>query len=155
MKDAPDRGAPIPHQDRLETMDVYEPDQTNGEDHDTVYVDRRDLVQRYGDRQPHLRRRYMHGDTMRGSIGPNAPIESEPVQGEFVGEGVYFLHIDGNPVVARVQVVGGGYLLKRDSPQWDDEVYLRNEEGEYVSERTGQIADLQFIEKVRAAVTEF
>jgi hypothetical protein len=143
---------------RSYVLDVYEPHQVNGSDHARVVVDRGELQDRWGENYPMVRRRYMIGPGLRGRIPPNAPLECVTVDG-FVGDGIYVLHLNGQPIICLVQLIGGGYELIRTDPDMSNIVLLEAEEAEqddqFFDPRTERVVTLEFIERVRWAMNSY
>lgn len=124
---------------------------------DVVVADRRE-VERYVQAPPErVRRRYMKGDAMGATITPGAACYCVPVE-RFEGHGIYYLTVDGHPMIARVQLVGGGaWLVKYDNESYEDEMFAPAEEGgedAYVSKLSGRVVRLRILERVRSFVVE-
>lgn len=127
---------------------VYEPMETNGERHDVVVRDVREMERAYGPQARLIRRRYMMGDAMRGSIMPGAEVDCIPVE-DYQGPGLYYMHLDDRPIIARLQPVGGGgWLIKYDSAEYEDEMLLPDERGGYTSRLSGLTVRLRIHERV-------
>lgn len=123
-----------------------------------VVADRREVQQHTHAEPERVRRRYMTGDSMRATITPNTQCYCVPVK-RFEGHGIYYFTVDGQPLIARLQAVGGGaWLIKYDNDSYDDELLLPDDEDPasdiYVSKRTGRTVRLRILERVRSFVME-
>lgn len=120
----------------IKAIPVYRPMDTNGGHHDLVAQDRRELTRAYGGDTERVRRRYMIGDSMSRTIAPNSAIECVPVD-RFEGPGIYYMHLNDQPIIATLQPISGGaWMIRYDNDRYMDDLLLPTGDGGFVSERT-------------------